>query len=86
MSGPVVGIPSDISRYVAGRKFAVKTLEGMPAGTVVVNEQGSSWGYGPFLRRRGAEVGDAMTLSFDLVAQDVTLSLGDDAVLDEDDI
>lgn len=85
VNGPVVGIPSDISRYVAGRKFDAKTLEGMPAGTIVVNEQGSSWGYGPFLRRRGAEVGDAMTLSFDLVTQDVRLSLGDDSALDEDD-
>lgn len=85
VNGPVIGIPSDISRYVAGRRFAATTLEGMPAGTVVINEQGSSWGYGPFLRRKGAEVGDAMTLSFDLVAEDVTLSLGDDSALNEDD-
>ena len=31
----------------------------------------------------GAEVGDTLTLSFDLVAKDVTLSLGDDVALDE---
>lgn len=83
VTGPVIGIPSAIARYVAGRQFDASTLEGMPTGTVVINEEGASWGYGPFLRRRGAEVGDVMTLKFDLVTPSVTLSLGDDTALDE---
>jgi hypothetical protein len=83
VTGPVLGIPSAIARYLAGRQFDAQTLEGMPTGTVVINEEGSSWGYGPFLRRRGAEVGDVMTLKFDLVTRSVTLSLGDDTALDE---
>jgi len=83
VSGPVIGIPSAIARYVAGRQFDAQTIEGMPTGTVAISEEGSSWGYGQLLRRRGAEVGDVMTLKFDLVTRTVTLSLGDDSALDD---
>jgi hypothetical protein len=78
----VVGIPADILRYVAGRSFAAETREGSAVGTIVVDDQSSnSWGYGPFLRRRGAEPGDTLTLRFDLVNETVMLSLGDDSQL-----
>jgi hypothetical protein len=78
---PVVGIPVSISRYVAGRRFQGRTQEGTPAGVIAIDENGASWGYGPFLRRRGAEPGDVLTLGFDLVSEEVTLSLDDESVL-----
>ena len=82
---PVVQIPSAIARYVAGRRFAAVAEDGTPAGTVVVDDGGSSWGYGPFLRRRGAEVGDPVTMRFDLTTEHVALSIGDEGALEDSD-
>lgn len=85
VASPVIGVPSAIGRYVADRRFKAKTKEGMPAGTIAVDERGVSWGYGPFLRRRGAERGDALTIQFDLMAETATLSLDDETVLFEEE-
>jgi hypothetical protein len=84
VSSPVILIPASVSRYVSGRSFHAVTQEGSPAGTVTLDERGTSWGYGPFLRRRGAESGDALTISFDLAAETATLLLVDDSDLLED--
>lgn len=84
VNSPVIGIPAGIARYLAGRQFQAKTQEGTPAGNISVDESGTSWGYGPYLRRRGAEPGDVLTLRFDLVSEEVTLVFGDDdALIDE---
>jgi hypothetical protein len=40
-------------------------------------------GYGPFMGRRGAEPGDTVTLRFDLTTEQVTLTLDEDAALQE---
>jgi hypothetical protein len=85
VGSPVVGIPSAIARYVAGRHFRAVTQDGVPAGTIAIDEGGTSWGYGPFMRRRGGEPGDALTVRFDLVAEIATLVLGDEAPLQEPD-
>jgi hypothetical protein len=79
---PVVGIPTAIARYVAGRRFAAVTEDGTPAGSIVVDDGGTSWGYGPFLRRRGAEVGDPLTMRFDLTTEQVLLTVGDEGALE----
>ena len=71
-------MPAAISRYVAGRRFAAVTKEGTSAGTIPVDEGGASWGYGPFLRRRGAEPGDSLTMHFDLASEQVRLTVGDE--------
>jgi hypothetical protein len=82
VNSPVVNIPASISRYVAGERFEAKTQEGVPAGVIAVDDSlGASWGYGPFLHRRGAEPGDALTIRFDLVSKTVTLSLDDESAL-----
>jgi hypothetical protein len=80
-NSPVVGIPAGISRYVAGRRFQARTQDGTLAGVIAIDEHGASWGYSPFLRRRGAEPGDVMTLRFDLVSEEVALSLDDESAL-----
>jgi hypothetical protein len=85
VNSAVVYIPASISRYVAGRRFEARTQEGTPAGVIAVDESsGASWGYGPFLSRRGAEPGDALTVRFDLVDETVTLSLDDETALIEE--
>lgn len=84
INSPVIGIPGAVTRYVSGRRFAAVTQDGSQVGTVVVDDDtGSSWGYGPFLRRRGAEVGDVLTIRFDLAAERVTLVLADEIDLEE---
>lgn len=82
-NSPVILIPSDVSRYVASRRFAAVTQDGSPVGTISVNDGGISWGYGPFLRRRGGEVGDVLTIRFDLAAETATLLLTDELDLEE---
>lgn len=83
VNSPVVGIPTAIARYVAGRRFAAMTEDGTPAGTIVVDDGTSSWGYGPFLRRRGAEVGDSLTMRFDLTTDQVSLAVGYEGALED---
>ena len=83
VSSPVIGVPSAIVRYVAGRHFSAVTQDESPVGTVVVDEKGTSWGYGPFLRRRGAETGDVLTIRFDLTSDHAVLTLTDSGDLDD---
>lgn len=83
VNSPVIGIPRDIARYVAGRHFSARTRDGISAGNIAIDDLGASWGYGPFLRRRGAEPGDALTVAFELTSGLATLSLGDETELDE---
>jgi hypothetical protein len=71
----VVGIPGAVRGYLAGREFVVLLSDGSRKGTVRVNEEGTSWGYGPALSRLGAARGDLLAGEFDLVNALVTLSL-----------
>ena len=83
VNSPVIGIPSSIARYVAGRTFQGITQEETLAGVIVVDDRGTSWGYGPFMRRRGMESGDLLMLRFDLASERVTLTLGEETTLDD---
>ncbi len=82
-SGFVFAIPSAISRYIAGRQFEAKDEEGTSQGTVRINSEGSSSGFSPFLRQRGADAGDILVAEFDLQGEAATLRLGNDDLLDE---
>ena len=83
VSSPVISIPHDISRYVAGRRFKAVTSEGIAAGVIATDEKGLSWGYGPFLGRFGAEAGDVLNVSFDLATEHAQLSLSSVTELEE---
>jgi hypothetical protein len=72
-----------VAPYVSGRRFAARTEEGADAGTVVVDEKGSSWGYAPFLNRAGADEGDTLVVSFDLAADEAVLALASADALEE---
>jgi hypothetical protein len=79
----VVGVPGSIKRYVSGRQFEARDDDDLPQGTIRVNDDGNSYGFGPYLRRRGADAGDILIVEFDLADGHAVLRLGDDEVLDE---
>jgi hypothetical protein len=81
----VLGIPGSLRRYLTDRKFAARDkATGSTCGTIVVNENGSSFGYSPYLRISGAEPNDVMLIEFSIQDVSVELSLVDDFVLDAD--
>ena len=79
----VFGIPGAIKRYLAGRQFAAKDDDGIEHGSVRINDEGASNGFGAFLRQRGADEGDILIAEFDLKGGTALLRLGDDELLDE---
>jgi len=62
----VVSVPGPIRPYLSGRRFDVKDEDGISHGTVRVNEEGTSYGFPPFLRQHGADEGDILIAEFDL--------------------
>lgn len=82
-SGLVLGVPSAIRRFVAGREFATTDESGVPAGTVRVNAEGASYGYGGFLARCGADEDDILLVTFRLTEGTATLRLIGDEELED---
>jgi hypothetical protein len=76
-------VPGAIRHYVAGRDFEAKDEDGIGYGSIRVNDEGSSWGFGRFLRQRGADEGDILVIEFDLVKSAAVLRLGNDETLEE---
>jgi hypothetical protein len=48
-----------------------------------VNDEGTFYGFGSFLRQRGADEGDILIAEFDLNGSTALLRLGDDELLEE---
>lgn len=79
----VVGIPGAIRRYIAGHDYEVRSKEIDSAyGKIVVQEDGTSYGYGPFIMRNGVDEDDVLLAEFNLAKKTVGLSLAVDEVLD----
>ena len=57
--------------------------KGTSFGVVKLREDGTAYGFGPFLTRRGADEDDIMILQFDLADGVAVLRLGDDELLEE---
>lgn len=57
VNSPVILIPAAIASYVKDQTFDAIAEDGTGAGRIVVDPDGYSWGYGPYLRRRGADDG-----------------------------
>ena len=70
-----IHIPVAISHYIGEGRYQALTELGTPAGTVVVAKDGASWGYGPFLSRRGADEDDVLVVEFDLVKHTASLRI-----------
>lgn len=83
LGSPVLGIPGAIRSYLAGRQFAAKDEDGVSHGTIKINDEGSSYGFGPFLRQRGADEGDILIAEFNLAGDAALLRLGNDELLEE---
>lgn len=83
-SGLVLGVPGAIRRYLSNLAFQAVAKEGeRDCGQIAVNDGGSSYGYGRFLRYSGADEGDTLLAEFDLSQRGVSLSIVDDAVLEQ---
>lgn len=88
----VIGIPAAIARYVGGQSFeATASDDGSAVGTITVSESNNvgaynSWGYSPFLTRRGADDGDVLRVRFDIVTNQATLTLEDEESLSSDEL
>src|SRR5262249_51764726 len=66
-SSLVLGVPSAIRRFVAGREYPATDDLGLPAGTVRINADGTaSYGYVQFLIRNGADEDDILLIVFRL--------------------
>jgi len=78
----VLNIPSAIRRYLVGRDFPAIDEQNLAVGTVRVNSDGASYGYGRFLAMRGADVDDFLLVSFGLTAGVASLRLIDDEELE----
>lgn len=81
----VFGCPGAVQRYLVGQEFQCKTKEGNhDCGTVVFNDAGMSYGYGPFVRRYGLDADDILLAAFDLSTNVVTLSAGTEELLEDE--
>jgi hypothetical protein len=74
LSSGVLGVPSAIGRFIAGR-YLLRTLDGSEIGTFVVSGA-AGWGLSPFFRRRGGEAGDVVVLTFELQRREAIVRLG----------
>lgn len=81
-AGFVLGVPAALAAHLGGHQWAAVDDSGEAVGTVTVGDNGASWGYGPYLRRAGAQDGDILVCEFDVEGKRVRLHLGDDAELD----
>lgn len=76
----VITTPGPMKKYL-NVEFPLYSTDGICMGALKSN-QGSTWGLGPFFRRRGGEAGDYMLLLYDLELTKVTAELGDEDLLD----
>src|SRR5262249_9224707 len=77
------GLPAPIRPLIADSEFCAYTENSVLSGKIRINENGMSWGYGPFLARSGADEDDILIVEFDLVECNAILRLGDDEILEE---
>lgn len=81
LSNGIVSIPSALKNFLHGR-FVLKTADDSNIGALVVRDN-SAWGLGPFFTRRGGEVGDYLSIVFDLSKQEAVAQIGDASLIDE---
>lgn len=77
----VFGVPGGVRKILAGQRFRAISGSGKEFGTVGITEDGTAYGYQPFLKQEGADEGDTFLLEFDLENEVVALRLGDESLL-----
>lgn len=76
-------LPSGIGHILHGMRFSAQSEDGSAEGTIVIDDRGMSWGYGPFLSRHGADENDILLIQFDLIHERAILKLENEEFLDE---
>jgi hypothetical protein len=79
----VLGVPGPIRHFLGDRKYHAVDESGVPSGTIGTDANGTSFGYGTFLNRQGADENDLLLATFSLSEARVTLRLVDDDELEE---
>ena len=74
----VFGVPGGVKKFLVGQRFRARDDLGRTYGDVVVNPEGTAYGAGPLLLRKGADSGDIALFRFDLSGRMVTISVGGD--------
>jgi len=75
LSSFVVGIPSSESAFLWGNSFDIMSGSGSAFRKVKIASGGTAYGFGPLLRRLGAEEGDIMVADFDLTDSKVYIDV-----------
>jgi hypothetical protein len=81
LSRGIVTIPTALKVFLKGR-FTLMTDDNSNIGTLVLKDN-SAWGLRPFFIRRGGEVGDYLSIVFDLSRIIATVQLGDASLTDK---
>lgn len=74
-SSLVVRIPAGVAGQLTGHRFSARADDGSHAGTIVVSDRGSSWGYGRFLSAARARELDVLLVEFDVATHRALLTL-----------
>ena len=79
----IIGVPGSIKRFLETQSFKCIAKESkIECGTITINANGTSYGYGPFIRRYGLDENDVLLAEFDLASNNVMLSVADEEFLD----
>jgi hypothetical protein len=84
LSNGIISIPAALSNFLYG-KFALMTADTPPAGTLVAKGY-TAWGLGPFFRRRGGELGDYLSVAFNLSKRIAVVEVGDASLAEQFDM
>ena len=76
----VFGVPADIKKLLIDKKFNAVDEQNVGCGSIVVNQQGSSYGYDSFLNRKCIDEDDILLIEFDLVGHTCVLTLCSEGV------
>jgi hypothetical protein len=77
----ICSVPAGLKGFLNG-EFQLQTFDDIPMGTLVCGEN-QAWGISPFMRRRGAEIGDYFLLVLNLQSRIAQIKLGDESLLGE---
>jgi hypothetical protein len=78
----VLSVPAGIQEYLTADGYELRGPDGAHIGRVGIGD-GNMWGYLPFFRIRGGDVGDYIRVNFNLAEGTVQAELSDEP-LDDD--
>jgi hypothetical protein len=81
LSNGVVSVPASLRTFIQGR-FTLLTEDNAAAGTLVAKGH-SAWGLGPLFRRRGGELGDYLSIVFNLSQRAAVAQIGDASLVED---